>query len=489
MHNSMPAIAREPISWQPLILPLIIVAVGTAVAFVQGPVGALIILIGYIWLVVRSVPAALAVYIVASPFVFGLTLHRHHVDVSDAMALIMAIKLAIGAWPHERIRGWWKTFFASPFWRPLLLVLILAVLSLATALSHSTTIVKILEYIEFFVVVVAVARKAELREDDWKPVIWGLFGIASLMSLYGLYQFVFQVGPIANVVDVHHVRAEAVFGQPNAFGGFEAMVFPFVAALLAYGPKWSKGWWAWVTVVLVALGVIASFSRGAWVAAVASVVFMAVLVWVAKGRSGVNRRFVFPAVIIPILGFIVIDLVGKTNLSHHLATVSYQTTGNRIRSTVTAVFHPKGHYDTDQRLLIWKDAIRALKEHPVIGVGLGGFHRFAQLHPVKGLAGVPPMAHDLYLEWGADMGVLGIVAALWLEWSWIRHAVSGVVKRVGELSAFEFAMGVAAFGTIVSFVVHDWVDFMIDHGVVVPLLLALAVVWVLSSRKSAGGRQ
>lgn len=44
---------------------------------------------------------------------------------------------------------------------------------------------------------------------------------------------------------------------------------------------------------------------------------------------------------------------------------------------------------------------------------------------------------------------------------------------------FEFALGIGAFGATVSSIVHDWVNFLIDHGVIVPFLLALAVVWGL----------
>nr|WP_243239477.1 O-antigen ligase family protein [Sulfobacillus harzensis] len=267
------------------------------------------------------------------------------------------------------------------------------------------------------------------------------------------------------------------------------MVFPIAAALLAYGPKWVKNGWTWAALVLIALGVIDSFSRGAWVASVAAVFFMGVLAWVARGKTMINRKFVFPAVIVPILLFVVVDLLGKTNLSHHAAIISYQSTGERARSTVTALFHPKHHFDTNQRLLIWKAALNAIKSHPVLGVGLGGFHRYVVLHPVPGLVSAPPMAHNLYLEWGADLGVLGIVAALWLEWSWLKNAVSGVVTKVRKLSPFELALGIGAFGTIVSFVVHDWVDFMIDHGVIVPLLLALAAVWALNARRRSGESQ
>lgn len=468
-------------NWPQLIWPAVIMAVGTVLAFVSAPLGAAVILIGYVWTTTRSLPAALAVYAIAAPFTLGLTFHHHHLNVSDVMAIVMAVRLA---WDTMRSPGqsFWERLMKSPFWRPLGLLMVLSILSLATALSHSTTVIKILEYIEFFIVVVAVGRQAELDESAWKPVLIALFGIASLLSLYGLYQFLFQVGPHANVVDTHHVRAEAVFGQPNAFGGFEAMVFPIIAALLAYGPKWAKSRWTWVALVLIALGVIDSFSRGAWVASMAAVFFMGVLAWTSRGRTSINRKFVVPSILVPIVLFVVVYLLGKTNLSH-LAITTYQTTGERITSTVGALFHPQHHFDTNQRLLIWKAALHAIKSHPVIGVGLGGFTRFVALHPVKGLNAPPPMAHNLYLEWGADLGVLGIVTALWLEWSWIKHAVSGVMARARTLSPFQYAMGLGAFGTIVSFVVHDWVDFMIDHGVIVPLLLALAVVWSLSSKR------
>ena len=472
-------------SWRTLILPFAVMALGTLLAFLSPAIGGIVILIGYVWVALRSLPLALAVYVIAAPFRVGLTFHHHQIALSDLMAIMMAVRLVLMT-GRSGARGLWKRFMGTPFWRPIALLLVLSILSLGVALSHSTTVVKILEYIEFFVVIVAVAREAGLTEEAWKPVLAALFAISSFLAVIGFYQFLFQVGPKANIVDHHHVRADAFFGQPNAFGGFEAMVFPLIVTLLAYGPAWARKWWAWVVTALVALSVIDSFSRGAWVASVAAVGFMGILAWVSQGREAINRRFVFPAVILPILGFVLIDLIGKTNLSHHALglVASKRTTGGILKSTLTAVGNPKGHFDTAQRLLIWKEALRAIKHHPILGVGLGGFHRFVQLNPIPKLLHAPPMAHNLYLEWGADLGVLGIVTALWLEWSWVRHAVGAMVSKARSLSHFEFALGLGAFGAIVSFIVHDWVDLMIDHGVVVPLLLAMAVVWALVDRGS-----
>lgn len=248
--------------WQRFLLPLIIIAAGTALALVSTLLGGVVILVGYVWPAFQSLSGGLALYVIFAPFQIGLTVHHHHIDVSDLMAIVMGIKLlAISV--RDGTESLWQRFMGSPFWRPLLLVLVLSVLSLATALSHTTTVVKILEYLEFFVVVTAVVRHADLREEQWKPAIHALFAVASVLSLYGLYQFMFQVGPHANVIDRYHIRADAVFGQPNAFGGFESMVFPLMLAFIAYGPDWGKRWWSWVGLSLSALGVIDSFSLNA----------------------------------------------------------------------------------------------------------------------------------------------------------------------------------------------------------------------------------
>ena len=461
-----------------LVWPGLVLATGVILAYVVPPLGIVALSVGFAWLTTLSLPGALAVYIIAAPFPFGLTFHHHHLNLSDVMAIMMAIRLAVSSWREHR-ESLWQRWMGSPFWRPMVLLLVLSVLSLASALAPGATVIKIFEYVEFFVVLVAITHEISLSEDNWKLIMGALFAVAALLAIYGLYQFLFQIGPAANIVDVHHVRADAVFGQPNPFGGFESMVFAFVAALMGYGPKWARSWWAWGVAALVALSVIASFSRGAWVASVAAIGFMGVVAWALRGREMINRHFVIPGILVPIMSFGAIYLLGKTNLSHSVAVPSRQTTGGRLSSTVTAVLHPRGHFDMLHRLYIWKDALNAMRQHPMSGVGLGGFHRYSMLHPVAGLVLASPTAQNLYLEWGADLGVLGIVAALWLEWSWIRHSLGVLKARAETLTPFQFAMGLGAFGAIVSFVVHDWVDLMIDHGVIVPLVLGLAVVWLL----------
>lgn len=467
------------------VAPLAVVGAGVLGTLVSHDLALVVIAAGALWLAWRSPVALLAVYIVLAAFPIGIMIHHHHLEISDVVALAMAAgflkKVLVNKIPL------WDAFLARPFRGPLILLLALSVMSLAVSISPGTTVLKILEYVEFFVVIVAVAHDLGEDEKAWRLILLALFSTVAAVSLFGVYQFLFQIGPAANVVDVHHVRADAWFGQPNAFGGFAGDSFPLLLAMIAAGPAWARRWWMWALLTVDALGVVVSFSRGAWVADAGAVFFMGIAAWMVKGSRSVGWRFVVPGIVIPVMMFLLTEVMGKWDLSHTQGILGFQTTGKRISSSITAVLHPGQHFNTQQRLLIWKTAWRAMVHHPGLGVGLGGFHRYITLHPPRGLVGIPPMAHNLYLEWAADLGVGGVVAALWLQVSWLVAAVKSLRASAEKLPPFWFALGLGAFGTTVSFILHNWVDFMVDHGVIVPLLVAMAALWVLWERVRAGG--
>ncbi len=467
----------EPNLFPPRIWLLLAGAAATGILSIFSPaLGAILFAADYIAIVTVSPPVGFALYILLAPFPLGILLHHHKFYISDAMAIIMAFWLLAQVW-RRGLHTMWNTFIVRQYRAPLVLLLGLSVLSLAVAWSRVGTSIKILEYVEFFVVVVALVRYTAFNAPKVRNFYVIVLTVAvSLIAVYGLYQFMFQLGPSANIVDIHHVRATAFFGQPNVFGAFNDMTFPMLLALIVLGPDTLPKKWLTAALVLSALGVVISYSRGSWVADAAAVFFMGVVVWLGRGRQ-VMGRYAAYGVGIPILMFLVVIGLGRIDLSHTALSLAYRkNTLERLRTSVTAIFNPKGHYDTNQRLLIWHSAIEAIKSHPVLGVGLGNFHLYIKKFPPKGLGAIPPMAHNLYLEWGADLGVGGIIAGLWYEWRWIKTALGVLRMRAQQISRERYAWVLGGFGTMVAFIVHDWVDFMIDHGVIVPLLLALGIV-------------
>lgn len=450
---------------------------GAGLAVVSVPLGVAVFLAGYLGLAAAALPIAFALYIVAAPFPLGGLIHHHKIFIADGMAFLMALTLL---W-RARARGWRAvadTFWPYPWRWPLIAVLALGVWSLVHSLSHVGTVVKLLEYTEFFVVIVAVAGNTGMNRRAWTGYFAALVAVVAAVAVYGVYQYLFQLGPPSNIVAVHHVRATGFFGQPNVFGAFNEETFPMVVAMLAFGPRtWRRGWLKGAAAV-IALGVVVSFSRGAWVADAAAIVSMGIVGFAVRGPEGFGRYIGYGAVLPAAMFGLTLGL-DKLNLSHSAVTHSYQSALGRLKSSVTAVLNPAAHFDTNQRLLIWQTAVRAIMSHPVWGVGLGDFRLYIQAHPPAGLAAVPPMAHNFYLEWGADMGIGGILAALWYQGSWIAAGLAAVRRRARMADDFWYALSLGAFGTFVAFIVHNWVDFMVDHGVVVPLLLALGLIVAL----------
>ncbi|MCY0884839.1 MAG: O-antigen ligase family protein [Firmicutes bacterium] len=475
--------------------PLAAVVLAVLIGLLNPLAGLAAFLAASVWLAWVSLPLALGLYILLAPYPLGPVLHHHKFFATDMLALAMAAVLLWRVWRGGGFRAAWETFLTREYRAPLLLLLALSVLSLAVALSRFGTTVKILEYIEFFVVVVALFKVSGRDRSTWETYLYAFLLTAAVMVVYGTVQYLFALGPASNqIAGGYHVRATGLWGQPNVFGAFNEFLFPLVLGLLAFGPRDLKRGWLAAGLAVLAWGVVISYSRGAWVGDAAAVGFMglaAIFTWRREPLARWLPRYAFWGVGVPVLAFLLVTGLNHLHLAHVYTPVTFHDRGasSRLLSTVTAVANPRSSYDTIQRLLIWKTALAALLSHPLLGTGLGNFHLYIAQHPPKGLVGgIPPMAHDLYLEWGADLGVGGILAALWLQWRWVTAPLKVLAGRYGALDRFWYGLGLGAFGTVVAFIVHDWVDFLIDHGVVVPLLLALGLIAALASGRREAER-
>ncbi len=548
MSLNIPATRSEPdgfngdIGWtSELAIPLGLIVLGLLGTTVVPWLGVLILLGGYTWVLWRSIPIAAAAYVVLAPLPFEVLVHAHKIYWSDLMAifLLVAVLYRLRTTKTEPFQGGVSRhrapsdasfgrqvldlFFPKSYRWALIFLLGLSVLSLAVALSHSGTVIKILEYVEFFVVIVGVFRFAGRSPSIWKLYIYALLASASILSLYGFGQFLFGLGPISHQISVYHVRAESVFGQPNPFGGFEADLFPLVAALIALGPKTLPKRWLTAGLVVITLGIISSYSRGAWVSDMGAVVIMLLLVLLTQGKRSFSMVVPY-AVGIPVLAFVFIDVIGKVDLKplYHAVAIGSRPSPHvlgrfikarpmartvaaakviqrkpatkilahanpmtKIFSLIGAIIHPHKYYDVQQRFIIWHSALEDFFHHLWLGVGLGNFHLYIQHHRPKDLVGgIPPTATNLYLEWGADLGIGGFIAGVWLEWCWVVTALKAVRTSLKTADPLWYALAVGSFGTIAAFIIQNWVDFLIDHGVVLPFLLALALIGYILSEKS-----
>lgn len=194
------------------------------------------------------------------------------------------------------------------------------------------------------------------------------------------------------------IKSVSISGElkvnPNVIAGTLVVLFPFSLAMsLGYLNKanrvWPPGIFALLMSLLMALAIFFVQSRGAYLAAGLSVLILFTI------NFRVGRYFLVVATIIVVVGLtLLVSLVGFS--------------------------FPRGDSlsGLSERIEIWSRAIYLISNFPFTGVGFGTFSSVTSLlYPfflINTSSGVPPHAHNLFLQVGVDLGLLGLISYIGL---------------------------------------------------------------------------
>lgn len=306
---------------------------------------------------------------------------------------------------------------------------------------------------------------------------------ACVQAILGLYQFIFQVGPEHFIILGRFMRASGAFDQPNPFGGFLGLALPMALSLAiwAWGEaarckeqRWRQIVWALFYTAaagLIALGVLASWSRGAWFGAFAGALAVAVL---RSRRAALISAF--SALLLAIwlaLGAFSPAMLPKP-LTDRLADLpAYFGLTDVLAQPVT-----DENFAVVERLAHWVAAQRMWERSPWFGVGAGNY---AAVYPeVRLPRWEDPLghAHNIYLNMLAETGLLGfaVFLALWgavVAWSWRR---SRAVSPVDSQQRWRAAVAVGVLGLVAHLAVHSLVDNLFVRGILVYIGLWLTIL-------------
>ena len=124
---------------------------------------------------------------------------------------------------------------------------------------------------------------------------------------------------------------------------------------------------------------------------------------------------------------------------------------------------------------IWRATWELIKDHPVAGVGFGGYWiAITEYHHGSGEA-TPQEAHSDYLELLASGGLIGLAIGIWFVFVFVKAARRPVWRDDRLLRAAKFG----ALAGIVAVAVHSLVDFGLHitiNAVVFTALLGIVVI-------------
>ncbi len=151
--------------------------------------------------------------------------------------------------------------------------------------------------------------------------------------------------------------------------------------------------------------------------------------------------------------------------------------GERVVSNLSTVSEELGPGDATtrwntRRLDIWRATVEMIKDHPLAGVGFGGYWTaITEYHDASG-AYTPQQAHNDYLEILASGGVIGCALFLWLAVVVLRRAR----KALLEGDSFRRAACLGALTGLFGVAVHSLFDFGLHLTINSALFVALLVI-------------
>ncbi|MDR7521387.1 MAG: O-antigen ligase family protein [Armatimonadota bacterium] len=245
----------------------------------------------------------------------------------------------------------------------------------------------------------------------------------------------------------------------NALGTTMAVATVLLAGLSAAGPR-RRRLFSMAALPVVALALVLTWSRGAWLGAGLGLATLA-------GRIGVRRLWPAALAAAVILGVSAAALAPRW--AWHLA---------RLRDVAPA----EGPFS---RIAVWRAVPGLVASRPLLGSGFGTFifayEGSAQRDPA--LPGVP-FAHNLFLNFAVETGLLGLVALLLFLGAGLLDLVRwGLRTPAGSPAS---AVSAAALAAFVALVGHQLVDGTVMGAHMAVGLYALVGLGAAASLKASG---
>jgi putative inorganic carbon (HCO3(-)) transporter len=359
----------------------------------------------------------------------------------------LAPALFLAAWALHRVFASRPLGVAHPVvWCAVALVPLVLV-SAAVNLDNGFALIYTSRWLPFLILVVALVDVLTRDVHPW-TALYALLTGAVLSAFGAILSFVAlgdprATGPLDDPNDLAYVLTAAV---PIAVVGLGRNTTKVARVLLSLG------------LLLLLFGTAATLSRGGALALVA------VLIW------GMSRGLVRLKALT--VGALVVVIIGMPALSSAAGQVS-QALGQKQYIAQTNV---------DTRQLRWAAAARMLGDDPLLGVGPGGFRsHYVEYGRLAELDELDPVAHEMYLEVAAELGLPAFVVFLTMMLAAFVATEQVVRRPLGPVEDSTVLAALAAQGSLLAVSVSS---VFLSQQYYMPLWAGLSVAAAVACRRT-----
>ena len=276
-----------------------------------------------------------------------------------------------------------------PYDAPALLFVVIGLLSVAVAPDKAFSFYNFYHLVPIYALTYLLAGQTLRKTRELQRVAFAMALSAALVILYGFYQFIFGI----DISSMKWVDGEAfpelskrVFStweNPNILAGYLDIVACIAVGLIGV---LQRGWRILAILLLAAtlacLGM--TYARGACL----------VVAVVLAGYGALRDWRVLLGIVVVGAGALLVDPV----------------LADRLLSVFTRV-----DTSSEMRLAFWESTVAMVMDHPFLGIGWGMYFMVYPEYDFY-LQGAPVQivhAHNMYLNYAAEIGIPGALSFLW----------------------------------------------------------------------------
>ena len=256
-----------------------------------------------------------------------------------------------------------------------------------------------------------------------------LIAVAGLFGIYGILQY--------NGIDLslwkYNVGRQQVFGlfgNVNYFAEYLIIPLPIAISLFFASPNKLKKGLLLIGILAMSATLILTFTRGSNLGFGASLIFMFFLFIYSKGNNFIrsNKKILIIILLVVITTAIFLFIV--PNPLNKEGTVIF-----KIKDRIS-LSRLKTEVAFNRRLIIWKFTALMIKDHPLLGSGIGTFKYNSLRYQAKyfesiknrSLVGFADKTHNEYLQFWAELGIIGLGIFIWLMVSYFNYGLKYLRK-------------------------------------------------------------
>jgi len=341
----------------------------------------------------------------------GLWISAFFIPIYEGM-IYLGMFLALIGLVYKIIKRKVSRFTKTPLDLPLLIFILIGFISASNSLVPRESLIAIPVFtvgifLSYYLVVNNISSEKSLKRFILAMILGG-----TAVSCFGISQHLIQ----------GEIRSYATLLNPNVLGSSLVLIIPIVFSLLLYTSKKAKKVGLAVSFVVMVICLTFTYSRASWLALVGLMIFFLMI----KKR----KRFIIGLVLAVISAILIFT----------------PSTNRRLSLVFNFGFSIK------ERIYGWESALQMIHDHPLTGIGINTFEHVYPQYQLPQAKESLVHAHNIFLEIGAEMGLPGLIALLWL---FIRAFTMGwrALKKTKNVYLQSLLTGL--LGSLVAFVINE----------------------------------